>query len=141
MEKTVWSKIGKGDYFRYQAEFSKDDERKEAAQESLKAYKKASDLATKELESTNAIRLGLALNFSVFYYEILNSPERACQLAKSAFDDAISKLEDGLDEEKCKDSTLIMQLLRDNLTLWTSDMQDDEKGEDLNVEDIDQDDA
>ncbi len=64
----------------------------------------------------------MALNFSVFYYEILNSPDRACRLAKAAFDDAIAEL-DTLSEESYKDSTLIMQLLRDNLTLWTSDMQ------------------
>jgi len=68
------------------------------------------------------IRLGLALNFSVFYYEILNSPEGPVRLAKAAFDDAIAEL-DTLSEESYKDSTLIMQLLRDNLTLWTSDMQ------------------
>jgi 14-3-3 protein epsilon len=59
------------------------------------------------------------LNFSVFYYEILNSPDRACHLAKQAFDDAIAEL-DSLSEESYRDSTLIMQLLRDNLTLWTS---------------------
>jgi 14-3-3 protein epsilon len=60
----------------------------------------------------------------VFYYEILNAPDRACRLAKAAFDDAIAEL-DTLSEESYKDSTLIMQLLRDNLTLWTSDMQGD----------------
>ena len=68
---------------------------------------------------THPTRLGLALNFSVFYYEILNSPDRACHLAKQAFDDAIAEL-DSLSEESYRDSTLIMQLLRDNLTLWTS---------------------
>ena len=59
------------------------------------------------------------MNFSVFYYEILNSPDRACHLAKQAFDDAIAEL-DSLSVESYRDSTLIMQLLRDNLTLWTS---------------------
>jgi len=88
----------------------------------LIAYKSASDVAVTELPPTHPIRLGLALNFSVFYYEILNSPDRACHLAKQAFDDAIAEL-DTLSEDSYKDSTLIMQLLRDNLTLWTSDMQ------------------
>ena len=59
----------------------------------------------------------------MFYYEILNAPERACQMAKKAFDQAISEL-DTFREESYKDSTLIMQLLRDNLTLWTSDMDE-----------------
>jgi len=115
----------KGDYQRYMAEFATGNDRKEAAENSLVAYKAASDIAMTELPPTHPIRLGLALNFSVFYYEILNSPERACRLAKAAFDDAIAEL-DTLSEESYKDSTLIMQLLRDNLTLWTSDMQGDE---------------
>ena len=63
----------------------------------------------------------------MFYYEILNSPDRACRLAKGAFDDAIAEL-DTLEEDSYKDSTLIMQLLRDNLTLWTSDMQPENDG-------------
>eukprot|EP00871_Galdieria_phlegrea_P001237 jgi/Galph1/2113/GphlegSOOS_G805.1 len=118
----------KGDYCRYMAEFMNDEPRKEAAQNSLEAYKTASDIANVELPTTHPIRLGLALNFSVFYYEILDSPDRACQLAKKAFDDAIAEL-DTLSEESYKDSTLIMQLLRDNLTLWTSDVGgEDENG-------------
>ncbi|KDP40925.1 hypothetical protein JCGZ_24924 [Jatropha curcas] len=114
----------KGDYHRYLAEFKTGNERKEAAENTLSAYKSAQDIANAELAPTHPIRLGLALNFSVFYYEILNSPDRACNLAKQAFDEAISEL-DTLGEDSYKDSTLIMQLLRDNLTLWTSDMQDD----------------
>lgn len=111
-----------GDYHRYLAEFASGAERKEVAENSLLEYKAATDIAIIHLPPTHPIRLGLALNFSVFYYEILNSPDRACRLAKAAFDDAINEL-DKLPEQNYKDSTLIMQLLRDNLTLWTSDMQ------------------
>ncbi|KAJ4397017.1 hypothetical protein N0V93_001241 [Gnomoniopsis smithogilvyi] len=109
----------KGDYHRYLAEFASGEKRKGAATAAHEAYKAATDVAQTELTPTHPIRLGLALNFSVFYYEILNSPDRACHLAKQAFDDAIAEL-DSLSEESYRDSTLIMQLLRDNLTLWTS---------------------
>uniref|UniRef100_F6WL19 14-3-3 protein epsilon n=2 Tax=Ciona TaxID=7718 RepID=F6WL19_CIOIN len=124
-----------GDYHRYLAEFESGDQRKEAAEQSLLAYKAASDVAADNLPPTHPIRLGLALNFSVFYYEILNSSDRACKLAKKAFDDAIAEL-DTLSEESYKDSTLIMQLLRDNLTLWTSDMQGGEENTQAQIEDI-----
>ncbi|KAK3446160.1 hypothetical protein EUGRSUZ_A01913 [Eucalyptus grandis] len=114
----------KGDYYRYLAEFKSGDEKKEVAEQSMKAYEMATSIAESDLPYTHPIRLGLALNFSVFYYEILNSAERACHIAKQAFDDAIAEL-DNLNEESYKDSTLIMQLLRDNLTLWTSDITEE----------------
>ena len=110
----------KGDYYRYLAEVAVGDERSSVLEDSQKAYQEAFEIAKSKMQPTHPIRLGLALNFSVFYYEILNSPERACQLAKQAFDDAIAEL-DTLNEDSYKDSTLILQLLRDNLTLWTSD--------------------
>eukprot|EP00020_Sapocribrum_chincoteaguense_P008201 CAMPEP_0170738022 /NCGR_PEP_ID=MMETSP0437-20130122/4434_1 /TAXON_ID=0 /ORGANISM="Sexangularia sp." /LENGTH=245 /DNA_ID=CAMNT_0011076439 /DNA_START=51 /DNA_END=788 /DNA_ORIENTATION=+ len=118
----------KGDYHRYLAEFADASRRNEAAENSLAAYKSASEVAT-ELPTTHPIRLGLALNFSVFFYEIMNQPDKACELAKQAFDDAISEL-DTLSEDSYKDSTLIMQLLRDNLTLWTSDLGSDANKDD-----------
>ena len=80
----------KGDYHRYLAEFAMSDKRKDSADKSLEAYKSATDIAQTDLAPTHPIRLGLALNFSVFYYEILNSPDQACHLAKQAFDDAIA---------------------------------------------------
>lgn len=113
----------KGDYYRYLAEFANGDERKKASDSAQEAYKLATDEAGRELPPTHPIRLGLALNYSVFNYEILTAKDKACHLAKQAFDDAIAEL-DTLSEESYKDSTLIMQLLRDNLTLWTSDMED-----------------
>jgi len=118
----------KGDYFRYLAEVAAGDARNSTVDNSQKAYQEAFDIAKSKMPTTHPIRLGLALNFSVFYYEILNSPDRACHLAKPAFDDAIAEL-DTLNEDSYKDSTLIMQLLRDNLTLWTSDAAgDNEEG-------------
>lgn len=120
----------KGDYYRYLAEVAQGDERKDVVANSQTAYLEALEIARGQMQPTHPIRLGLALNFSVFYYEILNAPDKACNLAKQAFDDAIAEL-DQLNEESYKDSTLIMQLLRDNLTLWTSDAQgaEDEGGD------------
>jgi len=106
-----------GDYYRYLAEFISTKGYDKQAEEH---YEKALGVATEKLTPTHPIRLGLALNYSVCFYEILKDQKKACEIAKKAFDDAISKL-DQLDEASYKDSTLIMQLLRDNLTLWTSD--------------------
>jgi len=109
----------KADYYRYLAEFADGAEKTDHANEAKAAYEQAKTKA-EQLAPTHPIRLGLALNYSVFMYEVQGKKEEACGLAKTAFDDAIAEL-DTLDEESYKDSTLIMQLLRDNLTLWTSE--------------------
>jgi len=109
----------KGDYYRYIAEFTDGDKKSSAANSAKGAYDDAMGAAS-ELAVTHPIRLGLALNFSVFHYEVLNNPDEACKMARTAFEDAIAEL-DNVSEDSYKDSTLIMQLLRDNLTLWTSD--------------------
>jgi len=111
----------KGDYYRYIAEFTSGDKKSGAANSAKAAYDDAMGAAS-ELAVTHPIRLGLALNFSVFHYEVLNNPEEACKMARTAFEDAIAEL-DNVSEDSYKDSTLIMQLLRDNLTLWTSDQE------------------
>merc|ERR1711868_150240 len=121
-EASVFYMKMKADYYRYLAEFAQGAPKSEHAKNADGAYKTATEKAT-ELAPTHPIRLGLALNYSVFLYEVQAKNQEACDLAKAAFDDAIAEL-DTLDEESYKDSTLIMQLLRDNLTLWTSDEQD-----------------
>merc|ERR1712073_290612 len=110
----------KADYYRYIAEFTDGEKKTQAAENAKLAYAEASTVAEKDLVVTHPIRLGLALNYSVFMYEVLSKPEEACKMARTAFEDAIAEL-DNVAEDSYKDSTLIMQLLRDNLTLWTSD--------------------
>jgi len=114
----------KGDYNRYLAEVSPEGEtRTKATEEGQKAYQTASELAEKSApDEITPLNLGLALNFSVFFYEILRQPEAAIKLAKKAFDNAIMGL-DKLNEEDetYKDATQIMALLRDNLEIWQSE--------------------
>jgi 14-3-3 protein epsilon len=112
----------KADYYRYMAEFKDGDAKKQAAEDARRSYEEASQVAGTGLAVTHPIRLGLALNYSVFQYEVLGNPEEACKMARTAFEDAIAEL-DNVAEDSYKDSTLIMQLLRDNLTLWTSDQE------------------
>jgi 14-3-3 protein epsilon len=123
-EKVFYYKM-KGDYYRYISEYASGDAHKEVGQKALAAYTQATEQATSSLKTTHPIRLGLALNSSVFYYEVMNDPAKACSIAKQAFDDAIADIEH-IDEDQYKDATTIMQLIRDNLTLWTSDLQDEE---------------
>ncbi|KAH3765520.1 14-3-3 protein epsilon [Pelomyxa schiedti] len=109
----------KGDYYRYIANNNTTKGRESTAC-AMEAYKAGSELA-KGLAPNHPTRLGLALNFSVFYYEIMTSYEDACSVARSALNDAI------LEQEHCppsenRDGSLIMGLLRDNLSLWTTEM-------------------
>ncbi|CCW67684.1 unnamed protein product [Phytomonas sp. Hart1] len=107
----------KGDYHRYYAEIEASSEAQKNL--ALDAYTLASEHIT-SLNVTSPVRLGLALNFSVLYYEILKRPDMGCQLAREAFEEALSEPK-VLDEEQNKEAALIMQLLRDNLALWTED--------------------
>ena len=110
----------KGDYFRYRAEFTSGKEYEQATNLAEKAYKDAYEIAKKHIPIQNSIRLGLALNFSVFYYEIKLLKEEACQIAKNAFEEAI-KIVDDLERVNAKDTLLIIQLLKENLILWNNE--------------------
>jgi len=115
----------KGDYFRYRAEFTSGAEHEKAANDAEAAYKAAFDIAEKDIPISSSTRLGLALNFSVFYYEIKNLKAEACQIAKNAFEESI-KILDELEDKKAKDTILIIQLLKENLILWNNEMNEDE---------------
>ena len=116
----------KADYFRYKCEFTSDKEFDDACAKAEKAYKEAYEISNKEMSITNSTRLGLDLNFSVFYYEIKGLREEACNIAKNAFEEAMKCLDD-LEKSKAKDTLLIIQLLKENLILWTNEMNGEEE--------------
>ena len=112
-------------FYRYSGEVCAGKELEEVSVKASECYESAKKAAD-SLPATDPVRIGLALNYSVFLYEIMKKPKDACAMAKAAFDAAISGIQD-LDEEKYKDSTAIMQLLKDNLTLWTSELEEGEE--------------
>ena len=116
----------KGDYYRYKAEFDPDKEFEKTCSKAEKVYKEAYEIANKDMPITSSIRLGLALNYSVFYYEIRGLKEEACNIAKTAFDESMKVLDD-LEKSKAKETLLIIQLLKENLILWNNEMNEEEE--------------
>ena len=108
----------KGDYNRYIAEYAQGELKQKVSEEALAAYKEATD-NTKSLSPIHPISLGLALNFSVFYYEVMNDHETACKIAKDVLDLANKELPNiDEDDENNRDALSIINLLRENLDMW-----------------------
>ena len=117
----------KADFLRYKCEISYGKELEENIVKTEKIYKEATDMANKELNINNSTRLGLALNYSVFYYEIKKAKEEAVNIAKNAFDEAM-KIIDDLEISKAKDTLLIIQMLKENLISWCNEMNNEFEG-------------
>jgi 14-3-3 protein epsilon len=117
-----------GDYYRYVAESATAERLEQVKNGALEFYKKASDLSIKDLGACNPIRLGLALNFSVFYFEVMNDHKKACELGETALQAALEKI-DECDEETFRDAKSIIELLKENLSLWKE--EDDENKNDI----------
>ena len=120
-ENEIYFKKMKADYLRYLSEFMDDENCTEIVQKALKLYTECDTLVKNHLPPTHPLRLGHQLNISVFYYEVLQEPGKAIMIANSALEEAFANI-DRISEEHYKDSTLIMQLLRDNLTLWSCEI-------------------
>ncbi|CAE8694367.1 unnamed protein product, partial [Polarella glacialis] len=119
-ESKVFYQKMKVDFFRYIAEFADGDAKAQASESARKVHAEVAAAAVKDLAATDPIRLGHALSYSVFQYEVLGQQDEACKMARTAFEDALAEL-DNLAEDSYRDTTLLMQLLRDQLALWNSD--------------------
>ncbi|KAH9009854.1 14-3-3 domain-containing protein [Lactarius deliciosus] len=124
-EERVFYHKRQGDYHRYLAEFARRQQRERSAQLALEAYKASYKHAFGTLPPWHPTRLGVALNFSVFFHDVRGSPDRACHLAKHAFDEAVAAMH-ATPEHTFRDSLMILHLLRDDIILWSAEMQPDE---------------
>ena len=113
-----------GDYYRYVAESADKDRMDEVKNGALEHYNQAMTICEKDLGACNPIRLGLALNFSVFHFEVMNDHKKACELGENALQQALEKIDD-CDEETFRDAKSIIELLKENLSLWK---EEDEGG-------------
>ena len=114
----------KADFMRYKCEISYGKELDDIISKTEKIYKEANDIANKELMISNSTRLGLALNYSVFFYDIKKMKEEAINIAKNAFDDSM-KILDNLEISKAKDTLLIIQMLKENLIFWCNEINNE----------------
>jgi 14-3-3 protein epsilon len=111
----------KADYYRYIAENVDTAQKEKYGNLSLASYNTATEAASSLLWS-NPIRLGLALNFSVFYFEVLEKHEEACKIAKDTLDQAKIEMQNAdEDDDMYKDPYSIINLLQENLNMWTVD--------------------
>ena len=117
-----------GDYYRYIAENAKADQLESVKQKALEAYNEANEIT---LPPCNPIKLGLALNFSVFHYEVMKNHKAACELADKALQEALDKI-DELEEDDFRDAKSIIELLKENLTLW----KEEEEGDGNEIDDL-----
>ncbi len=115
----------KGDYNRYIAEYAQGDLKQKVGEDAKNAYGEATSLV-KDLPPHHPIALGLALNYSVFYYEVLNDHETACKIAKDTLDKADKELANVNDDnDEYQDAISIINLLRDNLEMWRVEAEED----------------
>ena len=116
----------KGDHYRYLCEISKDKELEKAIEKAEKVYKEAYEISEKELPFINSTRVGLCLNMALFFYEIKGDKKEGCKIAKKSFEESMKYLDD-LEKFKSKDVLLLIQLLKENLIFWSSEMNEDEQ--------------
>ena len=113
----------KADYYRYSVEFKAEQDRKDGADKAKTSYENAMRIAKEKLSRANPAYLGLALNYSVFLYEIIGQKQEAIDLADKSFKEAVDLL-DELIEDEYSEATLILQLLKDNVALWNEEQND-----------------
>jgi len=119
----------KADYYRYISEIYTGENFKRSSENASKFYQAAIEVFAERVEkgekifpATNPIRLGLALNYSIFQAEIKHDPKSAMNIAKKAFEEALNEFDNMIDEEMKVNAASVMQTLKENIAAWKEDL-------------------
>ncbi|KAH0786106.1 14-3-3 protein [Histomonas meleagridis] len=110
----------KADYYRYVCESKPEAEKEEPANKAKECYENALEIAKNEIPPSRPTSLGLILNYSVFLYEIIGQKQVAIELAQKTYNECSQIVDDNTDNSY-SEATMILQLLRDNVSLWTQE--------------------
>ena len=121
IENKIFYQKMQGDYYRYISEFTRDTSTVDVFENAKLAYAQALELCRENLSPAHPLRLGTVLNFSVFYYEILEAHDTACDMVKENLTAGQEDLHNLIPSTR-NDSTVLLQLLEDNLRIWSTEM-------------------
>ena len=116
----------KADYFRYICEFAEGNEYQDNLIKAEEFYKKAYEIADKKLPIINCNRVSVALNYAIFLYETKKDKKSGFDIAQYTFKESMKFIDD-LEKPKYRDTLLIIQLLKENIIFWNSEMGDEEE--------------
>lgn len=119
LERSLYYKM-RADYSRYKAEVSLDEKRAQLAQEAEDAYQEAMEVS-KKLDRSNPAVLALSLTMSVFYYQIRNDLQKACRIAKEAYDFAVEEM-DAISDERYSEAKKLLESIQQNIRLWSAEL-------------------
>jgi 14-3-3 protein epsilon len=119
-ESRVFYEKLKADYYRYVCESKPDGEKQEPAQKARQCYENALEIAKNEIPPSRPTSLGLVLNYSVFLYEIIGQKQESIDLAQKTYNECSVTVDDNSDNSY-SEATMILQLLRDNVSLWAQE--------------------
>lgn len=111
------------DLYRYLSTFERNEAKEIVVQKAYDLYQQATDLAKKEMKCEHPLRLRLALNYSVFYYEILKNINKALELSNTTVNEVSALLLEKKDEEQYKEANTLIQLIKDNISFWNQDLK------------------
>lgn len=115
----------KADYIRYISETKEGNEKEELAEKANKYYENALAIGKDDIQHYKPSYLGLILNYSVFLFEILDQKKQAIELADLTYNEYITQVDQN-SEGSSSEANSILQLLKDNVSLWSSQMNEEE---------------